>query len=244
MNWNCPYCGRDQTITHSKFYSSEFPIQIRETRDDVIALRATVICCANSECLGYQLDVSLITGRYNDNTGNFYVHQPETIRKFRLLPESFAKTLPDYIPLALREDYLEACRVRDLSPKSAATLARRCLQGMIRDFCGISQPTLFKEIVALKDLADNHNAPKGVSIDSIEAIDHIRQIGNIGAHMERDISVIVDVDPEEAQVLIELLETLFEERYVERHKREERFARVKKIAGEKAALKKTQQAKT
>lgn len=108
---------------------------------------------------------------------------------------------------------------------------------MIRDFCGISKPTLFKEIEALKKLLDESNAPKGVSADSVEAIDHIRQIGNIGAHMEKDINVIIDVDPEEAQVLIELIETLFEEWYVARHKREERFARVKTIADEKAAQK-------
>ncbi len=84
---------------------------------------------------------------------------------------------------------------------------------------------------------DEGNAPKGVSSDSVEAIDFIRKIGNIGAHMEKDINVIVDVDPEEAQVLIELIETLFDEWYLERDKREQRFARVKAIAEEKAALK-------
>jgi len=108
---------------------------------------------------------------------------------------------------------------------------------MIRDFCGISKPTLFQEIATLKKLADDGNAPRGVSGDSVEAIDHIRQIGNIGAHMEKDINIIIDVEPAEAQVLIELIETLFEEWYVERHKREERFARVKEIANDKAAQK-------
>jgi hypothetical protein len=43
----------------------------------------------------------------------------------------------------------------------------------------------------------------------VEAIDIVRNIGNIGAHMEADINVIVDVDPDEAQTLIELIETLF-----------------------------------
>lgn len=153
------------------------------------------------------------------------------------MPDHSAHPQPDYIPAPLVEDYIEACKIKDLSPKASATLARRCLQGMIRDFCGISKPTLFKEIEALKKLLDESNAPKGVSADSVEAIDHIRQIGNIGAHMEKDINVIIDVDPEEAQVLIELIETLFEEWYVARHKREERFARVKTIADEKAAQK-------
>ena len=30
-----------------------------------------------------------------------------------------------------------------------------------------------------------------------QAIDAVRSIGNIGAHMEKDINLIVDVDPEE-----------------------------------------------
>lgn len=37
----------------------------------------------------------------------------------------------------------------------------------------------------------------------------VREIGNIGAHMEADINVIIDVDPDEAQILIDLVELLF-----------------------------------
>jgi hypothetical protein len=61
----------------------------------------------------------------------------------------------------------------------------------------------------------------------------VRSIGNIGAHMEKDINLIIDVEPEEAQALIELTETLFQEWYVGRHERQQRLARVAKIAGEK-----------
>ena len=55
------------------------------------------------------------------------------------MPESDAKPQPEFIPEAIRQDYREACRIRDLSPKASATLARRCLQGMIRDFCAITR---------------------------------------------------------------------------------------------------------
>ncbi|WP_246409402.1 DUF4145 domain-containing protein [Kaistia hirudinis] len=124
-----------------------------------------------------------------------------------------------------------------MSPKASATLARRCLQGMIRDFAGISKSRLIDEIKELKRMANEDRAPKGVSIDAIEAIDAVRQIGNIGAHMEADINIIVEVDPKEAEELIGLIELLFEEWYVARAAREQRFARLKGIADEKAALK-------
>jgi hypothetical protein len=51
--------------------------------------------------------------------------------------------------------------------------------------------------------------------------------------MEKDINLIVDVDPGEAQALIELIELLFAEWYVARHSRTERLNKVKQIAAEK-----------
>ena len=42
--------------------------------------------------------------------------------------------------------------------------------------------------------------------------------------MEKDIDLIVEVDPDEAQKLIELAELLFEEWYVAQHTRTERLA--------------------
>lgn len=149
----------------------------------------------------------------------------------RLLPKGSSKPQPTFIPQALRQDYEEACAIRDLSPKAAATLVRRCLQGMIRDFCKITgKRTLFDEIQALKSAVDEGKAPRGVSAESIDAIDQVRSIGNIGAHMEHDINIIVDVEPDEAQILIELVEMLFDEWYVARHNRQDRLAAIQKIA--------------
>ena len=93
----------------------------------------------------------------------------------------------------MRDDYVQACRIRDLSPKASATLARRCLQGMIRDFAKITKKRLVDEIDALRELATAGNAPAGVTLESVEAIDHVRSIGNIGAHMEADVDKIIDI---------------------------------------------------
>jgi hypothetical protein len=54
--------------------------------------------------------------------------------------------------------------------------------------------------------------------------------------MEADINVIVDVDPDEAQVLIELAELLFDEWYVAREQRQQRLQKLGLIAAEKKAL--------
>lgn len=51
-------------------------------------------------------------------------------------------------------------------------------------------------------------------------IDAIRKIVNIGAHMEKDINLIIDVDSEEAQLLIGLIEMLIKDWYIVKHERE------------------------
>jgi hypothetical protein len=134
------------------------------------------------------------------------------------------KVFPDYISKPILDDYREACLIRDHSPRASATLSRRCLQGMIRDFWGISKPRLVDEIYAIKDEFDP---------ETWDAIDAVRQIGNVGAHMEKDINVIVDVEPNEAQLLIELVETLLTEWYVAKHERQKRMAAVKDAAAAK-----------
>jgi len=71
----------------------------------------------------------------------------------------------------------------------------------------------------------------------VDAIDDVRKIGNIGAHMEADINVIVDVDPNEAQVLIGLVELLFLEWYVARAARTAGLEKLRSIAAGKAEQK-------
>lgn len=132
-------------------------------------------------------------------------------------PISSAKQFPDYIPEAIRQDYEEACAIASLSPKASATLSRRCLQGMIHDFWDIKLKNLNQEISALKDK---------IPADLWSSIDALRQLGNIGAHMEKDTNVIVDIDPDEANSLIKLIELLMKEWYINREERKKLFASI------------------
>ena len=96
---------------------------------------------------------------------------------------------------------------------------------------------LIDEITEPRKLVDAGRAPAGVQPDAVEAIDHVRKIGNIGAHMEGDINFIVDVDANEAQLLIGLAELLFEEWYEARELRTARLRKLGVIATEKAHIK-------
>lgn len=130
---------------------------------------------------------------------------------YHISPFSSAIKFPEYIPLPIRSDYEEACAIVNLSPKASATLSRRCLQGMIRDFWGIKKNRLIDEIDALQDK---------IPVTQWNAIHALRQLGNIGAHMEKDVNTIIDIEPDEAKQLLKLIELLLEKWYINRHDEE------------------------
>lgn len=237
FNWTCPHCKRPQTVTSQNNKEGQWTPFVGKTNWGNVGTRSLMIACQNPECMKIFLHVSLL--RWESIGSSSYTQfVGEVLGRWQLIPESNVVLQPDYIPKPLRDDYYEACRIRDLSPKASATLTRRCLQGMIRDFCKITDETLDKEIKRLTSLVEADKAPRGVTPESVEAIDHVRKIGNIGAHMEKDINLIVDIDPDEAQMLLELVETLFEEWYIARKTREERFAQLAALRAAKDAQKK------
>jgi hypothetical protein len=233
-NWECPYCGKGQVVARER---RDFHRVDLNTGESYVGLTSALILstvCANSDCRKLTFTMVLQKRTFNSRGED---PLGDIVHNWQLMPESSAKPLPDYIPEPLRQDYIEACRIRDLSPKASATLSRRCLQGMIRDFCGIARKRLVDEINGLRSAVSEGKAPAGVQPDTIDAIDHVRSIGNIGAHMEADINHLVDVDPDEAQSLLELLELLFEEWYVARQVRNDRLAKIGVVAANKAAAK-------
>lgn len=211
--WTCPFCNSKTTINSSDISVGGHTLA-KENKQGTKILTSYFIVCPNPDCNQLTLIVDL-----NRTTANPQGRYPlgEFEHRWTLIPSSKARPFPSYIPKPILTDYYEACLVQDLSPKASATLARRCLQGMIRDFWHISMSRLTDEIQELQD-----------KVDSVTwgAIDAVRHVGNIGAHMEKDVNIIIDVEPEEAALLIGLLETLFEEWYVNRYEREERAKKV------------------
>jgi hypothetical protein len=222
-SWTCPFCGQHATITRSSISTCDHQFD-EENKHGARVLKTRVVVCPNTDCREFTL-VATLHG-YVEISGAWHLAAAE--RTWQLIPASEARVFPNYIPQAVLADYNEACLIRDLSPKASATLSRRCLQGIIRDFWNVSKPRLIDEIEAIKDKVDPL---------TWAAIDAVRQIGNIGAHMEKDINVIIDVDPKEAGLLIGLIETLISDWYVLRHHRQEQLRAIVELSDEKKQLK-------
>ncbi len=210
----CPFCQHIFFLDKSTYqiYQNRFPIghnQVGYTYDEKYSFDVHLYRCPNCQKI-------FSAAQY---TGSALPHQ-----SVHIFPISAAKRFPDYVPLSIRQDYEEACAIVLLSPKASATLARRCIQGMIHDFWNIHEKNLNAEITALKDK---------IQPSLWNAIDALRKIGNIGAHMEHDINTIVDIEPQEAEKLIKLIELLIKEWYIQRHEQEQLLADIISISDDK-----------
>jgi Domain of unknown function (DUF4145) len=224
-HWTCPYCNRDCTIgKEDTTVISNNPEIYHISKEYGYCLSTTsIIVCPNPKCRKIKLSQRIAFGQLRCT--------PELSDNWDLWPESNAKPFPDYIPEALRNDYQEACLIKTKSPKASATLSRRCLQGMIRDFWGVKDKNnLYQEIQSIKDEIDPL---------TFKAIDAVRNIGNIGAHMGKDVdlmidvNLMIDVDPGEADMLIGLIETLFKDWYIRKHEREANMESLVEMAQQK-----------
>ena len=202
--FRCPYCGVEfiEKSDNTKLRTIDFG---RDADELAVTgyiwlnhgIQARYHCCP--ACEGYSVQ---ITGFDN----------------------AFSLTYPPYTGIVLPDYIPEACAILDASPRAAATLARRCLQGMIRDYWRVKAGNLASEIDLIKDK---------ISVDEYRVLNGIRRLGNIGAHMEKDVNLIVDIDPGEAQKLVKVLELLLKDWYIARHDRNELYQEIFEIDQDK-----------
>ena len=102
-------------------------------------------------------------------------------------------------------DYREACLVLTDSAKASAALSRRCLQNLLREHVHVKPSNLDNEI---QQVLDSGKLPS----DLADAIDAVRVSGNFAAHPIKSTNSgeIIDVEPGEAEWLLDTLEALFD----------------------------------
>ena len=215
--FRCPYCGVEfiEKGDNTKLRTIDFG---RDADELAVTgyiwlnhgIQARYHCCP--ACEGYSVQITGFDNAFS------LTYPPYT-----------GIVLPDYIPEPIKTDYLEACAILDASPRAAATLARRCLQGMIRDYWRVKAGNLASEIDLIKDK---------ISADEYRVLNGIRRLGNIGAHMEKDVNLIIDINEGAAQQLINLIELLIKQWYLDRHDADELCKNVTAINQQKQTQRK------
>ena len=225
-SWTCPICNRPVTITNQSINEGATKLRLDNKDGRRIAISKFTVC-PNPECRKFTLELELWHATLSEFSND--LNKSKLLKKWTLIPESKSQAFPDYIPKAILDDYNEACLISELSPKASATLSRRCLQGMIRDFWGVKGKNLQVEIESIEGKVEPL---------TWQAIDAVRSVGNIGAHMEKDINLIIDVEPKEAELLMGLIEILLKDWYIARKQKELHLTSVSELAKDKETTKK------
>ncbi len=134
-----------------------------------------------------------------------------SVESFLVYPKTISRApLSNEIPDDFAKDYKEACLVMTDSQKASAALSRRRLQNILREKAGVKKSDLNNEI-------DQVLSSKQLPTHLAGAIDAIRTLGNFAAHPIKSTNTgeIVDVEPGEAEWLLDVLEGLFDFYFVQ-----------------------------
>lgn len=210
----CPHCGLGINFEEHDEYSAIYP----HDEPDKHGLGYELIHGHCPAC--EKLIVILKEGKYTrgaNGTSLTAISKEEVIYPKIVLP----KTLEPEIPEKYRNDYLEAYAVLPISPKASAAISRRLLQHLLREEHKITKKSLDKEI---EEFIHRGNIPSHIS----EAVDAVRNVGNFAAHPLKDTNSgeIIDVEPGEAEWLLEVLDALFDFTFIQPRKLQERRNRL------------------
>src|SRR5581483_4539025 len=115
FDWTCPYCNRPQIVTDENYFVTWERIVNGQGALGSVGARIRSILCRNADCMNLSLEIDLTDSVYSHPQGSYI--GTKILQNWSLLPESSAKPQPQYIPAQLREDYTQACRISNLSPK-------------------------------------------------------------------------------------------------------------------------------
>lgn len=202
----CPYCN----VGVSVGFEEEFAYPDGDKTDQGFDI-AWDFC---PECDG--LLIRLRRGRFGahgEYSGSLKTVELEQI----VYPQYSIRPVDQEVPERYRDDYLEASAILNISPKASAALSRRLLQHILREEFSISHRSLSVEI---EEFIKRSDVPSYLS----DAVDAIRNIGNFAAHPLKGTNSgeIIEVEPGEAEWLLEVLDSLFDFAFVQPTRLKER----------------------
>jgi len=132
------------------------------------------------------------------------------VPKMLVYPSRAVRPVPAEVVDPYKQDFIEACKVIEDSPKASAALSRRCLQAILRDKAGTTKRDLYDQI---EEVITSGKLPSHIC-DDLHAV---RVVGNFAAHLMKSTATgeIIDVEPGEAEWNLDVLELLFDFYFVQ-----------------------------
>ena len=201
----CPHCNVATNVeweNTSAFVDSD---------NSALGIEVAVGICPDCE----KLIVKLIHGTIVHSE---YIASITEVKSEEIIHPKFSvRSVENEVPEPYKSEFLEATAILNMSPKASGALSRRMLQNILHEQFNIEKRSLADEI-------DEFIHMQGVPSHLAGAIDAIRNVGNFGAHPLKDLhsGEIVDVEPGEAEWLLDVLESLFDFAFVQPKRLDER----------------------
>jgi len=202
----CPHCS---TVVKFDWYRTS----AMEIDEDGNGTEISYTTCPNCD----KIVIYLQGGYLVPSSSGLHIDEKDWRKLIYPAKSNFSNSVD--IPALYLEDYNESQNVLAASPKASAALSRRLLQNILREEFGIKEKSLSTEIQKFIEMP-------GIPSHLIDAVDAIRNIGNFAAHPQKDLSTgeIVSVEKGEAEWLIEVIEGLFDFRFIQPKKLERKRA--------------------
>jgi len=136
------------------------------------------------------------------------------------------RILEEGIPERYVHEFREAEQVLEVSPKASATLSRYLLQMVLHEELSIKKKNLEEELNELE-------RQQIVSTKLVKMLQVFRKVANFGAHPKKSTNSneILEVAKGEAEIMLDLLEELFDCVFVKPKQQEQFLAEVKEKYG-------------
>ena len=142
----------------------------------------------------------------------FHLTRGQEVRAWLVHPKGTGRPpCPSEVPPGLDEDYSQACLTLHDSPKASAALSRRCLQHLLVEHAEIP------DSLNLYDQIEHAIVNKLVPSHLQDSLHLVRVHGNFGAHPIKSTNTgeIMEVEPGEADLNLDVLEGLFDHFFVQ-----------------------------
>ena len=208
-NWTCPWCGRvnvEKSFHEHQFLHGVHPSVLarRHRRDEISGHHVTFNGYHCAFC--YKVTITMLTGTFDglDGERDEYT-SAEFDESYVVFPlGGCVRPVPPEIPQMLADAFREAGTVLEYSPNATAVLCRRALQLLLRQQPGVTHGGIYQEIESIEGQ---------VPPEILRAMHALRDVSAAGAHPSVADDGVVNLNREEATVLLRALWTIMEHFY-------------------------------
>lgn len=209
----CRYCGTDIAVdwsVESKGYTGNSNHEPEEESAGGYKMKSSN--CPKCDGLIIKIEFGLYASPGSENHVH-NTHESEILYPIHATPE-----VDDRIDEPYSSEFANAINIKSISPKASAMLSRRVMEAVLEKEYDIDDGFLSSKI---SEFISYNDIPYRLR----KSVDIVREVGNVGAHTQEDAETgeLVDVDPGEADVVLDVLRQLLEYTFVRDERREEQI---------------------